>query len=67
MPSLKIDIRRNGPLAKRSGAITSTDVYERTNYPVARSSEFTDALTRAVGPTVPGIPTHMKEWGRWQG
>lgn len=65
MPSLKVDIRRKGPLARRSGAITSTDVYERGEYLVGRSKEFRDALTRATGPVITGIPTHMKEWGRW--
>ena len=63
---LKVDIRRKGPLAARTGAITSTDVYERAEYPVERSREFTDALMRAGNVATTGIPTHMKEWGRWR-
>jgi hypothetical protein len=65
MANKKINIRRNGPLAKRSGAITSTDVYERGEYTTDRSRAFTDALTRAVG-AAPAVPTHLKEQGRWQ-
>jgi len=63
---LKVDIRRKGPLAARTGAITSTDVYERDARPVGRSREFTDALMRAGDSAIAGIPTHMKEWGRWR-
>lgn len=66
MPKLKIKIRRDGPLDKSSGAVTTTDVYEKADYPAERTREFTDALTRAIGPVTPGIPTHMKEQGRWQ-
>jgi len=62
---LKVDIRRKGPLARRSGAITSTDVYERDERPTGRYREFRDALTRAGDYAIAGIPTHMKEWGRW--
>jgi len=62
---LKVDIRRKGPLAARTGAITSTDVYERLERPVGRSKEFFDALMRVYAPVVSGIPTHMKEQGRW--
>jgi len=64
MPNLKVDIRRHGPLARRSGAVTSTDVYERLERPTGRSREFQDALTRASG-AISGVPTHMKEQGRW--
>jgi hypothetical protein len=66
LPSLKIDVRRKGPLARRSGAITSTDVYEHDERPVGRSREFRDALTRAGDYAIAGIPTHMKEWNRWR-
>jgi hypothetical protein len=63
---LKVDIRRKGPLARRSGAITFTDVYERDERPTGRSREFRDAITRAGDYAIAGIPTHMKEWGRWR-
>ena len=63
---LKVDIRRKGPLAARTGAITSTDVYEHDERPAGRSREFTDALMRAGDKVIAGIPTHMKEWGRWR-
>lgn len=66
MKKIKVDIRRKGPLARRTGAITSTDVYEQQGLSMDRSRAFWDALTRAYGPVVPGIPTHMKEWGRWE-
>ena len=67
MKSMKVDIRRHGPLAARTGAITSTDVYERLERPVGRSREFRDALMRVSGRVIPGVPTHMKEWDRWMG
>ena len=66
VPSLKVDVRRHGPLAERSGAVTTTDKFERDERPVSRSMAFWDALTRASG-AVSGIPTHMKEQGRWDG
>jgi len=66
LPSLKVDIRRHGPLRARTGAVTSTDVYERDERLVGRSREFTDALMRAGDAAIAGIPTHMKEWGRWR-
>lgn len=64
MQKRKVDIRRYGPLAKLSGAITSTDVYEREGVSADRSRSFRDALTRASG-AAPGVPIHAKEWGRW--
>jgi hypothetical protein len=63
--SLKVDIRRHGPLARRTGAVTSTDTYERLERPVGRSREFWDAIMRVSATPVAGIPTHMKEQGRW--
>lgn len=63
---LKVDIRRNGPLARRSGAVTSNDVYERDERPTGRSREFRDALMRVGDSAIAGIPTHMKEWNRWR-
>ena len=66
MPKLEINIRRKGPLAKRSGAITATDVYERAEYPAERTREFTDALKRVITPSTSGVPTHMKDQGRWR-
>ncbi|CAB4129779.1 hypothetical protein UFOVP115_118 [uncultured Caudovirales phage] len=65
MPNIKVDIRRKGPLARRFGAITSTDVYENLGLPAGRSREFQDAFTRASG-AISGVPTHMKEQGRWK-
>jgi hypothetical protein len=62
---LKIDIRRNGPLARRSGAITAYDVYERADYPTSRSREFRDALTRSSDTPTPGVLTSALQWGRW--
>lgn len=62
---LKVYIRRKGPLAARTGSITSNDVYERDERPAGRSREFRDAMTRVNG-AISGIPTHMKEWGRWR-
>ena len=62
----KVDIRRHGPLRKRSKATTTTDVYENDLRPASRSMSFRDALTRASG-AISGIPTHMKEQGRWRG
>jgi len=62
---LKVDIRRHGPLARRTGAITSTDTYELAGRPMGRSREFSDAIMRVGATPVSGIPTHMKEWGRW--
>ncbi len=67
MHSLKVDIRRNGPLARRTGSITPNDVYERGFRPVGRSREFFDGLKRVQGPVVSGVPTHMKAWDRWNG
>jgi hypothetical protein len=67
MKSLKVDIRRKGPLARRSGAITPNDVYERDERPTGRSREFRDALTRAGDYAIAGMPTHMKAWDRWMG
>lgn len=63
---LIVDIRRHGPLAARTGAITSTDVYERVERPTERSREFWDAITRAGNIAISGVETHMKEWGRWR-
>jgi len=40
-------------------------VYERDERPTGRSREFRDALTRAGDYAIAGIPTHLKEWGRW--
>ncbi len=65
MPTKKVDIRRTGPLAKRSGAVTPMDVFERQGVPAGRSREFRDALTRAGDFAVPGIPFLAKEWGWW--
>lgn len=65
MPSVKVDVRRVGPLAKRTGAITSMDVYERQGIPAGRTREFRDALTRAGDKALPGIPMLAKEWGWW--
>ena len=67
MKTVKVDIRRHGLLAARTGAVTSTDPYERLERPVGRSREFFDALMRVSGHVIPGVPTHMKEWGRWNG
>jgi hypothetical protein len=66
VPNLKVDVRRHGPIAKSSGAVTTTDKFERDERPVSRSVAFWDALTRASG-AISGIPTHMKAWGRWDG
>jgi len=66
MPNIKVDIRRKSHLRALKGATTSTDVYERQGLAMGRSRAFWDALTRAHAPVVPGIPTHMKEWGRWE-
>jgi len=66
MPSLKVDIRRKNGLRALKGATTSTDPYERDERPVGRSREFTDALLRSGDSVISGIPTHMKEWGRWR-
>jgi hypothetical protein len=63
---LKVDIRHKGPLARRSGAVTSTDAYERDERPAGRSREFRDALMRVGDSAIAGIPTHMKEWNRWR-
>lgn len=67
MHKQKVRIRHQGPLAKRTGVITNTDVFERADRPVARSREFQDAIRRVSGPMlpVPGVATHIKEWGRW--
>lgn len=65
MPHLKVDIRRHGPLARRTGSITPNDVFERDLRPVGRSREFSDALKRVQGPVISGTPTHMKAWLRW--
>lgn len=61
---LKVDIRRHGPLAKRTGAVTAYDVYEKAEYRAGRDREFRDALTRATGAT-PGVVTSTMQWGRW--
>ena len=66
MPDLKVDIRRHGPLEVRTGVNTSNDVLERDERPTGRSREFRDAITRAGNVVISGIPTHMKEWGRWR-
>jgi len=66
VPNLKVNVRRHGPLATSSGAVTTTDKFERNERPVSRSRAFRDALTRASG-AVSGIPMHMKGWGRWDG
>jgi hypothetical protein len=62
---LKVDIRPHGPLKARTGVNTSTDPYERDERPVGRSREFFDAIMRVSAPVISGIPTHMKEQGRW--
>lgn len=62
---LKVDIRRHSPLAKRSGAVTAYDVYERADYPTGRDREFRDALTRASSTPTPGVLTSTLQWGRW--
>lgn len=64
MPNLQVDVRQHGPLAERTDAITQEDVFERLQYPVARTREFRDAITRADG-ALPGIPMLAKEWGRY--
>lgn len=66
MPKRKIDIRRKGPLAKRSGAITSNDSLERADYPASGSRQFTDSIKRVTKPATTGVATHMKEQGRWR-
>jgi len=63
--NLKVDIRPHGPLKARTGVSTSTDPYERDERPVGRSREFFDAIMRVSAPVISGIPTHMKEQGRW--
>ena len=59
----KVDIRQHGPLSERSGATTLLDNQEQSA-PTGRDKEFRDALTRATE-AVQGVPTLMKEWGRW--
>lgn len=63
MPERKVDIRRHGPLSKRSGATTLLDGQEQVA-PTGRDREFRDALTRSSG-AVQGVPTLLKEWGQW--
>jgi hypothetical protein len=63
---LNVDIRPKNRLRDLTGVATSTDKYERDERPVGRSREFTDALMRAGNNAISGIPTHMKEWGRWR-
>lgn len=65
MPDVKVDVRRHGPLRARSGATTAMDTYERLGRPGGRSREFWDAIMRVSAPAVPGVPTEMKEQGRW--
>lgn len=65
MKKRKVDIRQHGPLAKRTGAITAYDVYERADYPASRDREFRDALTRTSSNPVPGVLTSAMQWGRW--
>jgi hypothetical protein len=65
MKLVKADIRRHRRLAGLKDAVTSTDPYERLERPVGRSREFWDAITRVSAPVVSGVPTHMKEQGRW--
>ena len=62
MKKAVVDIRRHGPLRKRSGVTTAMDVFERDGMPTARTREFRDALTRAGNVAVPGIPFQAKEW-----
>lgn len=59
----KVDIRRHGRLAQRSGVNTYLDPQEQVA-PAGRSREFRDALTRAVD-AVPGVPMLAKEWNWW--
>lgn len=63
--SLKINVRRDSELARRSGAVTSTDTYERADYVAGRGREFRDAITRASSTPLPGVPTHAMAWNRW--
>lgn len=63
MNERKVDVRRKGPLAVRSGATTPLDALEQAA-PTGRGREFRDALTRAIG-AVPGVPTLAKEWNWW--
>lgn len=65
MPDVKVDIRRHGRLRELTGATTSTDTYEALERPMGRSREFWDAIMRVSAPVVSGVPTHMKEQGRW--
>jgi len=61
---LQVDIRRHGPLAKSTKAITAYDVYEKGTYPTGRDREFRDAITRADG-SAPGVLTSALQQGRW--
>jgi hypothetical protein len=63
MSERKVDIRRHGPLSERSGVTTLLDGQEQSA-PTGRDREFRDAMMRATG-AVEGIPTLIKEWGRW--
>ena len=65
MPELQVDIRRHGPLAQRSGAITHNDKQERAYCYCDASREFRDAVTKVTAPTAPAMPTLAMEWGRW--
>lgn len=63
MEERQVDIRRHGPLSERSGVTTILDGQEQVA-PTGRTREFRDALTRSVE-AAQGVPTLLKEWGRW--
>lgn len=65
MPNREVDIRRHGPLAERSGVVTTNDPAEDAGIPLSRTREFRDELTKATGPSTQLIPTQIIAWRGW--